>query len=662
MLRFLKHFRKLSGDGETPENELLQNELSRLRETVGGMEALEAKLRETEADSQMLCAILSNLPVGITRINEHGVFTETKGSALKTVGLTDEKLVGLDALQAYPDVSERTANALKGHASHFESTINYQGQDIYLENHMFFGAEQGKGAYTLFIDVTARKQAERMLAESEAHNRAVVENIRDAITIAVGTNLVFVNPALLDILGLEEASQVLGHSMIDFIAPEDREMAAERTLARQRGESVANVYELRVLRADGTVRVLETSLMPITHDGQQASLGVLRDVTERKQQERELIRLERLRALGELSAGISHNLNNILSVTLGHAERLQSMDLDPKVLRGVDSISTSSRRAAELVRRLHQATRTGTEEALQPIPIVKVINKAIESTRPRWRDENEAKGVSIEMVTELQDVPLIKRTLSEIHDILVNLLLNATDALPEGGRISIATTATDSDVELTVSDSGVGMAEETRRRIFEPFFTTKMDVGRGLGLYTVYETIKRWGGTITVQSGQDRGTTFTLRFPMWIEPEEYRFTEPEAKAFAELHHGSSTKILVVDDEQALSDLLVDLLAREHEVTAAHTGKQGLESFEQARCGVALIDLGLPDVPGNEVAREMKESDSSVATVLVTGWYVDEHDPRLTPFDFRIQKPFTLRDLEDIVARATALHRERAGKS
>ena len=116
MLRFLKRFRKLSGDGETPGNELLQNELSRLRETVGGMEALEAKLRETEADSQMLRAILSNLPVGITRINEHGVFTETKGSALKTVGLTDEKLVGLDALQAYPDVSERTANALKGHA------------------------------------------------------------------------------------------------------------------------------------------------------------------------------------------------------------------------------------------------------------------------------------------------------------------------------------------------------------------------------------------------------------------------------------------------------------------------------------------------------------------------------------------------------------------
>ena len=562
MLKFWKRFRKRAReDGSHRGTGPQENGPPGPGEAATDMEALEAKLRDADVDNQMLRAILANLPVAIIRIDEHGNFTEAKGSGLKTLNISSENLIGLNALETYPEVREHLEKAIRGQGSRFENTINREGQDLHYESHAFFDAEQGKGAYSVFMDTTERKQIELLLAESEAQNRAVIENIRDGVTIAVGTDLVFVNPALLDMLGLYDTSQALGRSMLDFVAPEDKEWVAERALARQRGESVENVYELRVLRPDGAVRILETSVMPITHDGQPASLGVLRDVTERKQEESELIRLERLRALGELSAGISHNLNNILSVTLGHAERLQSMELDPKVLRGVDSIATSSRRAAELVKRLHQATRTGTEEALQPVPIVRVINEAIESTRPRWRDENDANGVSVEMVTELQDVPLIKGTLSGIHDILVNLLLNATDALPEGGRISIATTATDSDVELTVSDSGVGMAEETRTRIFEPFFTTKMDVGSGLGLYTVYETIKRWGGTITVQSGQGRGTTFTLRLPMWTEPEEDRSAEPEAKEFAELYHGGSTKILVVDDERALSDLLVDLLAK-----------------------------------------------------------------------------------------------------
>ena len=147
------------------------------------------------------------------------------------------------------------------------------------------------------------------------------------------------------------------------------------------------------------------------------------------------------------------------------------------------------------------------------------MQEAIQETRPRWKDESELKGIVVEMVTCLEDVPLINGNESELDEALINLVFNAVDAMPEGGTISIRTEVVEGNVVLTFSDTGKGMDAEIKERIFEPFFTTKADVGTGLGLSTVYNAVTRWGGSLEVESEPGVGTTFMLRFITWIEPE-----------------------------------------------------------------------------------------------------------------------------------------------
>ncbi|MCZ6632593.1 MAG: ATP-binding protein [bacterium] len=251
------------------------------------------------------------------------------------------------------------------------------------------------------------------------------------------------------------------------------------------------------------------------------SVGFTRldDLEQLETQNRALVRLERLRAQGEMSAGVSHNLNNMLMGILGPIELLKTKTDDPVILEEADRILTSAIRARDLVHRLHLSTQGAEENTLRPVQIKSIVQEAIQEARPRWKDESEAKGIVIEVVTHLENMPPIKGNESEFYDTIVNLLFNAVDAMPEGGTITIQTQIVEGDMLLTCSDTGTGMDEETRARVFEPFFTTKAEVGTGLGLSTIYNTVTQWGGNIEVESELGVGTTFTLRFPVWTEPE-----------------------------------------------------------------------------------------------------------------------------------------------
>jgi signal transduction histidine kinase len=259
---------------------------------------------------------------------------------------------------------------------------------------------------------------------------------------------------------------------------------------------------------------LEEEIEQRTMDLRETNDRLRGEIAERKQMEQELIHLERLRAVGELSAGVSHNLNNILTNVLGPAQLLQRKIDDPKLLCEVDDIIISAKRARDLVRELHLSVRTAGEESLSSVAVDEVVQQAVQTSRPRWKDEPEGQGIAIEMVTQWGGVPSIKGTEAGLHNILTNLIFNAVDAMPEGGRIDICTQMVEDMVQIRFSDTGTGMDEETRRRVFEPFFTTKMDIGTGLGLSTVHNTVEGWGGTIEVDSTPGEGTTFILRFPI----------------------------------------------------------------------------------------------------------------------------------------------------
>ena len=237
-----------------------------------------------------------------------------------------------------------------------------------------------------------------------------------------------------------------------------------------------------------------------------------------------------------------------------------------------------------------------------------------------------------------------------------DLLFNAIDALPEGGAVIIGTRTVADAAELTVRDTGIGMDGETKRRVFEPFFTTKMDVGSGLGLSTVHGAVTRAGGRIEVESSPGSGTVFTVYLPLWSEP---LISETEGASGPMPVHGA--RILVVEDDEHTGQLLARLLSTLYEVDTVLSGREALTDFAPGRYDVALIDLALPEMPGDEVARRLVRIDPAVVPVLVTGSPLAPDDPRRSVFDFSLRKPLDDLDrIEDAVARAVELHERRAG--
>lgn len=241
-----------------------------------------------------------------------------------------------------------------------------------------------------------------------------------------------------------------------------------------------------------------------------------KEISERTRVEQELVRTQRLRAAGELSAGISHNLNNILTGILGPAMLLEMQDLTSEARAEVNNIIGAGTRARDLVRRLHLATRGAQQDTPQAVDVNTIIEEAILLTRPRWKDEAESKGIVLTIEKNLNAISLVQGTPAGFLDMIINFIFNAIDALPQGGNIQISTKPMDNNQTwVTIQDNGIGMDAETQKRVFEPFFTTKADIGTGLGLATAYNTVKKWGGTIDVISQPKHGTTFLVKLKQW---------------------------------------------------------------------------------------------------------------------------------------------------
>jgi PAS domain S-box-containing protein len=541
------------------------------------------------------------------------------------------------------------------------------------------------------------------LRRSEEGFRAIVETtpIPMAITRLSDGAILYANDSLAQVVGLPTRG-LIGRPASDFYSDSSD---CETLLDLLNRDGCVRNREVVFKRADGAPFWALVSFQAMTFNDEQAVLVGLYDITDRKRTEQELIRLERLRALGEMSAGVSHNLNNILVGVLGPAQLLYRKMEDPQALRQVEGIITSARRARDLVQRLHRAVLGGEEGAWRPVEVNRVVREAVQAAQPRWKDESEARGISIRVGFDLQEgLPEAQGTEAGLHDILINLLFNAVDAMPEGGEIRIKTgvrgqgsgkartgvrdqgsqvkdqsrvqgpesrvegsglrtpdsglaTGGERWVEVVVADTGIGMDEKTRGRVFEPFFTTKLDVGTGLGLATVYGTVTRWGGHVEVKSAPGRGATFTLLLPVWVSPGVRAQGPAKVRRTRRARRG---RVLVVEDDLVVLDLLSDLLSADHEVEMVQSGAEALERFRPGRYDMVLIDLGMPEMPGDQVAREMRRMDACVATVLITGWELGEADPRLSGFDLHIRKPFEDLDrVQDALAQGLDLHDARA---
>ena len=371
--------------------------------------------------------------------------------------------------------------------------------------------------------------------------------------------------------------------------------------------------------------------------------GALRAVEE--SQER-IVRGERLRALGEMAAGVAHDFNNVLAVIVGRAEVLLNGTSDAELRRQLAVITNVAGDAAQAVRRIQEFTRMRRARPFQPVDLDQLVDEVIDVTRSRWKDDAHAKGLRYEVVTDTVGTPTVTGDPSELREALTNLLFNALDAMPDGGRITLRTGVEGDRVFCAVTDTGIGMTDEVRQRVFDPFFTTKGERGTGLGLSVVYGIVTRHGGEIDVQSRPEEGSTFTIRLPL---SQEVPAKPPDPPATAPPR---GVKILIVDDEKDIRDVLMDLLVRDgHTVVDCADGESGLARFETEGFDLVITDLGMPRTSGWDVARLVKARSPTTPVVMVTGWgdHFDRNEAEGRGVDAMVVKPFRWDELRAVVA-------------
>jgi PAS domain S-box-containing protein len=350
-----------------------------------------------------------------------------------------------------------------------------------------------------------------------------------------------------------------------------------------------------------------------------------------RQTQQALMQQERLRALGQMASGIAHDINNAISPASLYAESLLEREpgLSKQAREYLVTIQQAIEDVAETVSGMREFYRQREPQlTLRPVELNRMATSVADLTRPRWADMPQKEGYVIELRTDLaSELPIIMGIESELRGALTNLILNAVDSMPHGGILTLCTRIDDhgqpdhtfaTHVIVEVTDTGVGMDEDTRRRCLEPFFSTKGERGTGLGLAMVYGAIERHSAELEIESEVGRGTTVRLLFPLVQTVED----QPPAAPGEQL---PSLRLLVIDDDPMLCRSLRDILTAEsHRVTTMDGGQAGIAAFQQAHergepFDAVITDLGMPYVDGRAVARNVKKASASTPVIMLTGW-------------------------------------------
>ncbi|HET6566958.1 MAG TPA: ATP-binding protein [Rhodothermales bacterium] len=354
----------------------------------------------------------------------------------------------------------------------------------------------------------------------------------------------------------------------------------------------------------------------------------------------------RMETLGRMTMGIAHDFNNLLSGILGHTELMKSAsdaEYTPGELReNIRTIERAAHDGAALVRKIQQYIRQEKHDRFEPVDLPSLIEDCVALTRPYWYNEPRRQGIAIDAELEFLPVPKILGSPTELREVFVNLILNAVQAMPHGGKLRFETSfGADHRVVVRVRDTGAGMPENVRRRIFEPLYTTKGDSGTGMGLAVSYGIIQAHDGDIEVASEPGTGTEFTISLPPASTDTAESAPRDERKP------GRKARILVVDDEKMVRTILKKLLSLNgHTVADAESGPQALALVETETFDIVFTDNGMPDMNGRELARLLREGHPDLPIVLLTGdTETGEADEIINTV---LAKPFTREQLESAI--------------
>jgi PAS domain S-box-containing protein len=502
------------------------------------------------------------------------------------------------------------------------------------------------GAVCTARDLSDLRKMEAVARERQSLLTNILESVREPIcAIDTKGSFLWCNSAT-SAAGGYRPEDLIGHHFMEIIYGADREMARDFFESALSGETQS--YEARYLARDGEVRYGLFDNAPLVMEGRTTGvLCIWRDVTEQKQQRQRAAQADKLRALGQLASGVAHDFNNALAAILGRAQLMRREVQTESVTRNLEIIQTAAEDAAATVRRIQTFARQSQVKEFELLDVRSLLRDAIEITRTRWENEASMRGLRYDVILEAACPFYTRGSASELREVFVNLIVNAVDAMPYGGRLNISCESKDERLRLRFTDTGTGMTEDVREKIFEPFYTTKGAHGTGLGLAVSYGIIERHEGLINVESEVGRGTTFEIDLPV-AEPAHEHADERREEAAT-----PSLSILVVDDESFVRETLADMLeALTHKVATAGSGREALEILASDHFDLVFTDLSMPEMDGWEVAREIRRRWPQMSIVLVTGYGKGTAPPtgEKNLINGVIGKPFDFAQVSETIAK------------
>ncbi len=492
--------------------------------------------------------------------------------------------------------------------------------------------EDGRPKMVLEIcrDITRRKRSEQALKRSEERMRLVVESSPIGVVVVQDATYKYTNPALVKMFGFDRAEEIVGLPVEDLYFPQDRGVIKDIVRAGPGTDETTPYHEMTGRKKDGDpIRVVLWHNF-ISFDEERALLGFVVDITEEEALRAQLLQAQKMEAVGALASGIAHDFNNLLTAVLGHAEMLiMGKTLGDPGHKSLQAIRQAALNGGDLVKRMLAFSRK-VEAATTPIDLtqkVRHVETLLHRTIP--------KTIKIEMLLA-DDLPPINADAAQVEQILLNLALNARDAMPDGGKLVFETRKALLDeqycsthleagpgeyVQLAVSDTGHGMTEDVRQHVFEPFFTTKHEgEGTGLGLAMVFGIVRAHRGHITCESESGVGATFRIYFPVVDEQvESHLATTMEIPAF-----GTET-ILLVEDDAAVRDLGKEVLIwAGYKVITASNGIEVLDIYRKKKAEIALtiLDLVMAEMDGRRCVTELLRIDPD-ARIIITGGHLGD---------------------------------------
>ncbi|MGV8056851.1 MAG: PAS domain S-box protein [Smithellaceae bacterium] len=634
-------------------------------------EALQA-LRESEDKYRRIAENMSDV---VTELDTNGIIKYSSPSRQRVYGENSMEIIGRSSFDIiHPEDRERVITEYRESiCTKTDLEVEYRirhayGHYIWMRSsgHSFFNAA-GKilGMIVTSSDISARKQAElqkaialEALMKEEEKYRMLIDKIRDGVFIIQDARLIFVNETFSRMTGYP-MEEITNMDMRKVIAPEDVARVEDSYYRRLAGENVVNDYEFRILHKDQKTRIyVNMRVNIIDYLGSVATMGMLQDITARKQEEEEKQRLQQLlqhadkmEAIGTLAGGIAHDFNNLLAGILGFTS-LSLLEIDPfhPNYEKLKRIEEQVQSGANLTRQLLGFARGEKYEA-KPTSMKDILEK----TSSMFGRTKKEISIHRKCGENLWNVEVDQ---GQMEQVFMNLYVNAWQAMPKGGNIYLETENVLLDdeqvlpydiksgryVKITVTDTGTGMDEKTKERIFEPFFTTKkMGRGTGLGLATVYGIIKSYKGMINVYSKPDQGTTFDIYLPA-----SNKEAVKEKTAADRIIKGTET-IMLVDDEKMVLEVHKELLeSLGYRVYAIGSGQEAIATYMEKgnKIDLVILDMILPGMSGGDTFERLREINPEIRVILCSGYSIDGAAQNIMDRGCNgfIQKPFTLRDL------------------